>query len=105
LVALSQEKSRLDARNRANAAPGNGEDSDLVNQSFSSKQIILKQLQDKIAEQEKQVLSLKTNVYYLQDLFLINGGEQCCSSLFMPALYLPKLILLNFHRIHRNSKT
>jgi hypothetical protein len=76
-VSLSQEKARLDAKNRANVVPGvGGKDTDVVNQAFSNKQIILKQLQDKLTDQQTEVslvfifsvLSLQSMLYTLYSL-------------------------------------
>ncbi|XP_065348598.1 intersectin-2 isoform X1 [Cloeon dipterum] len=50
LVNLSQEKARMDARNRANSAVDGAD----VNHAFNNKQIILKQMQDKLNEQDKE---------------------------------------------------
>ncbi|XP_059468305.1 intersectin-2 isoform X3 [Neocloeon triangulifer] len=50
LVMLSQEKARMDARNRANSAVDGAD----VNHAVNSKQVVLKQMQDKLNEQNKE---------------------------------------------------
>lgn len=75
LVALSQEKARLDVKHRANFG-ASGDDPDVVARAFSNKQIILKQLQDKLTDQDKLVcmeqafyiLSLKQSFLYKYQL-------------------------------------
>jgi len=54
LLALSQEKARIEARNKINAAQ-DAAGQEAIKMAFDNKQITLKQLKDKIADLQQQV--------------------------------------------------
>lgn len=54
LLALSQEKARIEARNKLNAAQ-DAAGQEAIKMAFDNKQITLKQLKDKIADLQQQV--------------------------------------------------
>lgn len=54
LLALSQEKARIEARNKINAAQ-DAAGQEAIKMAFDNKQITLKQMRDKIADLQQQV--------------------------------------------------
>lgn len=67
LVTLSQEKARMEARNKANMAADSA-NQEQVKLAFSNKQITLKQLRDRLADLEKEVKC--SSLLHMNHLFI-----------------------------------
>lgn len=68
LLLLSQEKARIESKNKMNQAQDE-DNKEALSQAASAKQIALKQIRDRIADLEKEVCYCFF-IYYLQLLFL-----------------------------------
>lgn len=63
LLALSQEKARIEARNKMNAAQ-DAAGQEAIKMAFDNKQITLKQMKDKIADLQQQVCRVGCDQYF-----------------------------------------
>lgn len=62
LLALSQEKARIEAKNKLNMAMESA-GQEAIKMAFDNKQITLKQMKDKIADLQQQVCMNATNIF------------------------------------------
>ncbi|XP_044011155.1 intersectin-1 isoform X3 [Aphidius gifuensis] len=62
LLSLSQEKARIEAKNKINSSTQDNAGQEAVRMAFANKQITLKQLKDKIHELEKEINDKKNDI-------------------------------------------
>lgn len=75
LLALSQDKARIEAKNKINAAQDTA-GQEAMRVAFANKQITLKQMKDKISDLQQQVLQTKLNSAYLK-IFYFDSIIMC----------------------------